>query len=316
MLGNNAGGFPHAFLGTGSPMGIGIGTIHLRGVWGHLGQSDFSPAGRNLDERLFSSAIVVFSPRGLEGLEMGFSRIFHLPWREGGPNGDDLLRPLEGLLKSDLSETGEAGDTVKAIPENQLAGVFARWALPSSGVEIYLELSREDHAWNLRDLLVEPDHDRRITLGVAKVWRESASKWWMVRGEWVNARRTHLKEVRYQVHPYVHKRVKQGHTHLGQILGSPAAFGGAGAYLEMSRYSPGGRWRVWGERVERNRGGSPSGAWVVDAQWNLGASLLRFHGPWELRGGLVGTWELNRDLESDAWNLRLDLGVGYAFDLR
>ncbi|MFC1575178.1 oligosaccharide flippase family protein [Gemmatimonadota bacterium] len=311
ILGNNAGGFPHVFVGTGSPIPIGIGTLHARTVWGRLEQSDFSPAPEGREDRFGSSAVMTFTPRGVPGLEIGFARFFHLPWREGGPILEDFLRPFEGLLKTSLSEEEVGADTDGGSRENQLASGFFRWVFPTVGLELYSELAREDHSWDFRDFLVEPDHNDLFTVGLAKVWESGPSGWWALRGELVNARISHLEEVRPQKLPYRHAGVVQGHTHFGQILGSPAASGGSGATLEVLRYSPSGRWRFWWERAQRTEGENPDGEWVVDARHSLGASILHFNGPLEISGGIAGTWNLNRDLGEHAWNVRLDLGASY-----
>lgn len=314
ILGSNAGGFVHAFAGTGRPLDLWVGSLQLRAVWGRLEESAYSPSFQSQEHRFMAGTIAVFSPRGLPGLELGATRFFHLPWRKGGPDRDDILKPLEGLLKGSLSEEAQQGESPRDPRENQLASAFARWVFPGSGLEVYGEFAREDHSWDLRDLLMEPDHKDAWTFGIGKAWFHSEEEWWLLRGEILNARRSHIDEVRDQRPFYWHHAVNQGHTHRGQILASPAAYGGSGGLLELLRYSPSGRWRFWWERAQRNEGRNPDGKWVVDAQHSLGTSVLWFRGPLEVFGGAVVTWNLNRDLENDTWNVRLDLGASYLFN--
>ena len=314
LLGNNAGGYPHVFLGTGSPVDAGIGTFHFRGVWGKLGQSDFSPAVPEAPERLASGAVLIFSPRGIEGLELGVGRLFHIAWKDGGPVVKDFLRPFEAFLKTGLEQSELEPDTTIWGAENQVASFFARWVFPESGLEVYLESYHEDHSWDLRDFLMEPDHIDGLTVGFQKVWERSSREWWTFGGELLNARVSHLKEIRGEGPPYPHGKIRQGHTHLGQMLGSPAAYGGSGGILEAARITPSGSWRFWWERAQRNEGRKEEGRWVVDAQHSLGASVLLFRGPFEISGGILGTWNLNRNLGEDAWNLRCQVGGGYVFD--
>ena len=313
VMGKNAGGYPHVFLGTGSPVGIGIGTIHFRGIWGKLSQSDYSPAALEAPDRLGSAAVLVYSPKGVEGLELGVSRMFHIAWKEGGPAIKDFLRPFEGFLKTTLEKAELEPDTSIWKAENQVASFFGRWVFPEAGLELYMESYREDHSWDLRDLIMEPDHIDALTVGFQKAWERNNEEWWTFGGELLNARISHLKEIRGEGPPYPHGKIRQGHTSLGQFLGSPAAYGGSGGILEVRRFTPSGSWRFWWERAQRNEGRNGEGNWVVDAQQSLGVSTFHFRGSLTLAGEILGTWNLNRDLGEDAWNLRCQVGSAYVF---
>lgn len=305
ILGRNAPGFPHAFVGTSRPLGIGIGRLHGRLVWGRLEQSDFSSMPADSAVRMASSAVVVFTPRGVDGLELGATRFFHLSWPEGGPGLDEMVRPLEGLLKADL--TGEDGEAGAA---NQLASVFARWVFPRSGLEVYGEFAREDHSYDMRDFLLEPDHSSAFMLGFRRAWERSDGSVISVRGEVLDARRSHLDEVRHQGTFYTHSRLRQGHTHAGQFLGTPAAFGGSGSVLAVDGYHRGGRWTVsWLRMVHpdpRRESGPPS---RVDALHALGADALFFRGDLDVTAALRAVYEVDRDFQDDAFNLQGALSV-------
>ena len=64
----------------------------------------------------------------------------------------------------------------------------------------------------------------------------------LLRGEILNTRVSHLDRVRPQTPLYRHSRMRQGHTHLGQILGASSGYGGSHARLALDLYHPGGRW--------------------------------------------------------------------------
>src|SRR5690349_1059369 len=110
---------------------------------------------------------------------------------------------------------------------NQIASVFFRVAPPAGGVEVYGEFYREDHSGNSRDLLVEPDHSSAYVLGLRRVWSRRDG-FGAITIERANARITHLLRVRSQGPVYAHEGLTEGHTYLGQILGSSALFGGSG----------------------------------------------------------------------------------------
>jgi len=194
LLGTNAAGFPHAFLGTSSPWRVGIGRVHGRLVWGSLSQSDFSAVTGHGSRRFMTGLLGVFTPRGLDGLEIGGARFFHTAWPDGGLRFSDFTEPFQSLFKQGVAETGEGPDD-RSSPDNQLASAFARWVLPGAGFEAWAEFAREDHSWDLQDLLLEPDHSSAYTLGARKVWRRGPSLL-SLRGELLEAQPSNLQAVR------------------------------------------------------------------------------------------------------------------------
>lgn len=307
VLGGNAGGFAHGFAGTSTPWKVGIGRVHGRVVWGSLAQSAWSPHEGHGSRRLMTGMVATFLPYGLDGLEVGASRFFHEPWPLGGLSPRDLAKPFEAIFKAGLGRTGEGPDA-RSDAGNQLASVFARWVLPGGGVEVWGEYLREDHSWDLLDFVLEPDHSAGYALGARKAWRRGESLL-SLRAEWLNTQPGHLRSVRIQGPAYVHFAQLQGHTHRGQFLGSPAAYGGGGATLALEGYTPRGRWKVDLGR-ERVRGGRPGpGAAEVDVLNSAGAELLLFRRGFDTVSGVRGTWELNRHLGGDAFNLSASLGV-------
>lgn len=112
LLGNNAAGFLHGFIGTSSPLNVLVGRTHGRVVWGLLiiSQSEYSPVEGQISRRFMSGLAAVFAPRGLDGLEIGGARFFHTPWPVDGPGTGEFLKPFEGFLKSGLRQTGVGSD--------------------------------------------------------------------------------------------------------------------------------------------------------------------------------------------------------------
>lgn len=309
VLGPNAPGFVHAFAGTSRPLKVGIGRVHGRMVWGRLEQSAYSPAPDSASGRFMAGLAAVFLPWGLDGLEVGATRFFHIP-SDGGVDARDFLRPVETLFKGGLP--GPEGEG--SGPENQLASVFARWVLPRAGVEVYGELARDDHSYNARDLIVEPDHTSAYLLGGSRAWRRGRSLL-SLRAEWVNAQASHLQEVRNQGRFYRNSSVRQGHTHRGQLLGSPAGFGGGGSVVALEAFTPRGRWSAdWTRTRIRDNWGTAAADEenedaVTDVMHSLGAEALFFRGAVDALASLRGSWELNRNFEGEAFNLTASLGV-------
>jgi hypothetical protein len=315
LLGSNAPGFPHLFLGTSAPVNLWIGRAHGRLVWGRLEQSEYSPAADSLAIRLMSGFVAVFTPRGIPGLEVGAGRFFHESWPSQGPTSANLLKPFEGFLKSRLPATGLGPDSVSA-DDNQLASVFLRWTFPASGLEFYGEFGRNDHSWNLRDFLLEPDHNSGYMLGIHKLWRRSPSRHLALRGELLNTQRSHLIRVRHQQAFYRHGTMRQGHTHHGQILGSAAGYGGAGAIVGADYYHERGRWSfVWTRTLRQDVAGGFSRVLrerdprEPDVVHSIGGESLFFRGRYDITAGLRGVYNLNRNFDADVFSLNASLGL-------
>jgi hypothetical protein len=318
LLGSNAGGFLHGFLGTAAPLDLWLASFHGRFVWGRLDQSEFTDIVGRERRRFMSGLVVSLAPRGLDGLELGFGRFYHIPWPKGGPGSDHFFRPLEEILKQRRGPIeGDDADGF-STPENQLASVFARWVHPASGFELYGEYGREDHNWDVRDFLLQPDHDSAYMLGFRKAWPRSDTRILVLRGEVLNARITHLEQVRPQERFYVHSRTRQGHTHRGQILGAPAGYGGAGSELGLDLYHEGGRWSVgWRRDVRGDRvvagpdGRDPTRD--VDVVHALESEGLFFIDRFDLFVGVRAVQNFNRNFDGDVFNLGASLGVRAGF---
>jgi hypothetical protein len=307
LLGANAPGFLHGFIGTARPVGIGIGRLHGRVIVGRLDESEFSPSVDSLSARLASGIVLTFVPRGLSNLEIGAMRFFHRRWDAGDLPGAWRV-PFEGLLFKEGRLDVDDSTSGRFLPDNQLASAFLRWRLPRAGVEAYAEYARNDASFNLRELISEPDHASAYTLGLRKALVRRDARLLVVGGELVNARFTHLHRLRPQARLYQHGYFTQGHTNRGQVLGSNAVLGGGGLSLRLDDYTPSGRDALAIERIVRLvpfGEGAPS-VDQVDVMHSLRVARTRFRGPIDLTGGATVTWEQQRDFRSDAFNLRLE----------
>jgi hypothetical protein len=304
ILGNNAGGFPHGFVGTARPLPIGIGRLHGRVVWGRLDQTAYSSMPRDSSRRFMAGAVVTFLPRGIPGLELGGSRFFHTRWPDNGIAHAELGLPFEGLLKKHLGG-GRPSDQA-----NQLASVFFRWVLPKDGVEAWGEYAREDHSYDLRDFVLEPDHSAGFGLGLRKVWTRASGSLLAVRAEVVDTRVTHIENVRGEGPFYIHSERRQGHTERGQALGSAAAFGGGGATLALDSYSAGGRWSLSWRRELLGQLVTPDRRVLgFGTRHSISAERVFFRGATELSAGATAQQELGAQGRRDRFNLSAVLGA-------
>lgn len=320
VLGPNAGGFSHAFVGTTRPVDLWIGQVHGRIVAGRLEPSAFTPQRVGQDPRhLMTGLVAIFLPRGLSGLELGITRFSHTEWPDRGIRLDDLLKPFETII-------GErTHDDDREFPDNELASAFFRWNVPDAGFEIFGEWVRIDGAWDTRTFLMEPDDLAGYALGMRRVWEDRAPepRLTVFRGEVFSTLSSHRErggarpQLAFRARPmYQHSRLVQGHTHRGQLLASPAGHGGQGSTLAIDRYHPGGRWTLeWERRLERDRTVRPpvDEPADTDVTYALGFEMVRFTGSMDLEFGIRGVYNLNRYLQDDAFNLNLRVGASASF---
>lgn len=317
LLGTNAPGFAHVFVGTERPVNLWITRIHARVMWARLEQSPYSsvegeyffsatePGAR----RFGSGLVIILEPRGLTGLELGIGRFFHSVWPRTGIPSSHFRKPFEGFLKQSLPP---APGSEHAWQDNQLVSAFARWLLPAARVELYGEYGREDHAWDKRDLLQEPDHTRSYGLGLRSVIRARPDRLDGVGFELINFQLPHLARTgRGEGGIYIHQVLRQGHTNRGQLLGADAGVGtGAGLTMRWDRYVPSGRTSMALHRVVRmERGSFFAGDSVdtqaIDVQYALQAEKHRRLGRSDITLGATLIRELNRNFKDDAWSLSL-----------
>jgi hypothetical protein len=306
VLGNNASGFPHAFAGSSHPWTIGIGRIHGRVFYGTLAQSRYSNAPDSISRRLTSGAMGVFQPGVFPGLEIGAIRFFDYKRPVNGFGWADLRKPFEAFLKEHVA--GDPGATFNTSADNQLASLFARWVFPGSGFEIYGEYGREDHNYNARDAILDPDHSASYGLGLRRAWTVGPVLHGL-RAELVSLDPSTLARARAQGAKYAHSAELQGHTELGQGMAVGfAVLNGAAETIAYDRFrSPGEVSTVSLSRIViREAAASPS----IDAMFSASVDrTTRFRGT-SLRLGITAVYEANRYFGADAGNILFTLGLG------
>lgn len=324
LLGGNAPGFPHALFGTSAPLPIWIGRVHGRVMWGQLEQSTYSPVSGTSyyssmvetgTKRFASGVIGVFEPRGMDGLELGAARFFHSLWPKEGIPRSYFTKPFEALFKKGLVASAAFGAGAdQGIGDNELASVFARWAFPKSGFEAYGEYGREDHSWNQRDLIQEPDHSRTYGLGLRKVMSVDSAHLTAFRAEMINYEFPTLARNRGEGGIYEHSVIRQGHTNRGQLLGSDTGVGsGGGSVIAWDRYDRQGSTSIEFTRTIREQDGTFYINGVTDPRANdvqnaLTFARVRYLGNGELTTGVTVVREFNRDFLADAWDMNLNIG--------
>jgi hypothetical protein len=332
LLGNNAAGFPHVFLGTSSPLNILIGKVHANFMWGELFQSDFSNVTgpstytsrlESGKKRFTTGAVIVGQPRGMTGLEIGGARFFHSIWPRSGIPRSYWTKVFQAFLKTHLKHPGPNDPRLppdfggRGIADNQLAEVFFRWVASHSGFEISGEFGREDHSEDIRDLEQEPDHSRFYNLGARKVISLSSTSMTAARFELINFQLPQISRVRGEGEIYIHGLIRQGHTYRGQLLGANVGVGSAaGSTLAIDHYTPNGRWTLsWVRDLSQESGNfvfngvrEPR---TMDVSHAIGFERTQLVRGFDVTTGLTFVRDFNRDFAADASNINAIVGVRY-----
>lgn len=310
VLGTGSGGFAHGYVGSSTPMNIGIGVVHGRLILGRLEQSEYSPTQSGETARFLSGVVMSFSPKLISGFELGATRLVNGPWPEGGAGWSEAMLPFEGIINNNVSELNQN-------PYNGFASVFVRVAPPRTGLEAFAELSREDFAGNVRWLLMEPDDLTHLTVGIGHARTLSNGQLRRVTFELTNGEVAHTERAARALNtpfpPYLHSGTYQGLTNRGQLLGSLATFGGAGAIVSVDYYSERGRNSVSLERTTLldwiPHLGATGGVSGAEVRYGVRVEALRFAGARDIGISFGPSYTLNRSLEpgDDRWGLELGI---------
>ena len=253
MMSNHAQGFKHITFNTLKPFITSIGNFEWQIISGKLESSGFTPPNTNLefggsklyvpkinqngatdDWRYIQAINISYSPKWISGLSLGFIRWVQMygalvegkyTWMDGTPNWFPVFSNL--FRKNDKSVDYE-GQT------NQAAGIYLRWLWENSKSEIYAEYHHNDSKQNLRDLLLDSDHSRAVTIGIQKVFNINNDNF-IFSWEWTQMEQTASRLLRNSGSWYEHTFVYDGFTNNGEVLGAGIGPGSNSHYFALNR---------------------------------------------------------------------------------
>ena len=316
LMSDNAPGFGHAFLSTRRPVDVGFGEFDVFYLHGTLEQSDWFDEALVGASRFVTGLVVSVSPEWPRGLSLGVARLFFGWVPESGRYPGTLFLPLQGLRKVQFATPeNPIGDD----EDDQLLSLFMRWVLPESGFEVYTEWARTDHAWNVRDFVLEPEHSQGRTLGLRHSTSLAGDRLLVLGVEVTDLAKTTTSQVRDNPTYYEHWIVTPGYTHRGQLVGASVGPGGSAQSIVADLYAPWGRaGLVLERRVHDNdayyfhaAAREDVDSCCHDASFSIGPRMLLFRGDFELEGQSMLTRELNRYFVrgNDVWNLNLGVSA-------
>ncbi len=222
LMSNNAPGFKHVTLNTSRPVRTPIGAIEAQIIGGRLEGSGIDYPGAKVkknDWRYLSGIAFIYQPKWIPGLFLGFDRTFtaygsHMEGKLGN------YLPVFSSLKKSAYQVGDI-NTEDNVTRDQLFSLFVKWVMPEDKAEIYFQYGKEDHNWDLRDLLVEPEHSRAYIAGFKKLmpFKGKVDEFVQV-GLELTQMEAGSKALRNSGVWYSHSQIAHGYTHQGQFLGA------------------------------------------------------------------------------------------------
>ena len=253
MMSNHARGFKHITFNTTKPLKTKIGNFEWQIITGRLESSGYLPAnstqqyaGTNIyipkinqrgeedDWRYLQGYSITYSPKWVSGLSLGFIRWVSMygalvegkyNWLEGSSTWFPAFKNL--FRKNDKYENYEA-------QTNQAAGIFLRWLWKDSNAEIYVDYNHNDSKQNIRDLLLDSDHSRAVSVGLQKIFKIKNDNF-LFSWEWTQMEQTASRLLRNSGSWYQHGFVYDGYTNEGEVLGAGIGPGSNSHYFAISR---------------------------------------------------------------------------------
>lgn len=236
LMSNNAAGFKHLTLNTLRPVATFIGTFEAQLIAGRLDGSGIpQPAGpgyvaKTNDWRYISGGIITYQPKWISGLYLGIDRTYVINSRNLGKGFFDYFPVFSAFAKNSYNKNGVDEENAKL--RDQRISFFCRWILKESKAEFYFQYGKNDHNYNLRDAIVEPEHSRAYVAGMRKLVALARPNEFIQLGlEVTQLESPSNKLIREGDYWYGSGPVNQGYTQLGQVIG--AGIGSAGNMQSM-----------------------------------------------------------------------------------
>lgn len=254
ILSNNAPGFLHGFVGTSRPFAIPGGKMESRWFWGGLRESDYFDDIQDNNLRYVTGFTFNYSPEFIPGLHAGFNRVAYRYYPEDGLTLSDIF--LAFTRRPDHPRT-PTRDVDFYRQRMIMSSFFLRYVIPEPGFEWYFEWGRNDYRRTIRDFIGEPELNRAYTAGMMKRFYISDTKRLVALVEFnqlENNSPAVLHRTRSQLIEndatmwYMNNYVRQGYSHMGQVMGAAIGPGSSAQALELKYFDT---WGMIGGSIGR-----------------------------------------------------------------
>ncbi|WP_246535468.1 capsule assembly Wzi family protein [Litoribacter ruber] len=261
----NAPGFPHFTFNTSKPVKTFLGQFEGQFLIGRLSPSGLAPSQIDQlnatfyeppvsDWRYLNAISLTYQPKWVTNLFLGFSRTFQQFDHMRGNSVVDWLPVFEGLIQpSKFARDGSYNNT-----KDQQVTVFGRYIFTKLMMEMYFEYGRRDHAFNFRDILLNPEHSRAYILGFNKlIPLPESDRHFQIRAEMTQQLETINYMARYGASGlfgwHQHSSAR-GFAHFGQALGVGVGDSGSNVQtMELSVVDTFNKYGIVLERLENHQ---------------------------------------------------------------
>jgi hypothetical protein len=226
LMSNNASGFKHLTLNTIKPIKTYIGSFEAQIIGGRLEQSGVEmPEGpqyiaKPKDWRYLSGIIATYQPKWVPNFFLGVERTFIVNKRTMGSSFGDYF-PIFTSPEKGTFDAPNGNNSEDQAARDQYISFITRYVLPESHAEVYLEYGRNDHSYDTRDGLVEPQHSRAYVVGFRKlVPLKKTDEYLQLGVEFTQLEMPGSRFMRDTPPWYGHYQVVDGYTNRGQVLGA------------------------------------------------------------------------------------------------
>ena len=255
VMSNNAPGFLHFSANTTRPIHTRIGDFEGQFIAGRLQSSGVLPSDTNKyfngirlyqpkreENRYITGLTINWQPKWIKGLYLGFAQAAYQ--YESDIAGLPDLLPLAGIITSSTQKGG-----TKAV----FGSIYARYVLPKDNAEVYLEYGRNDRIPNLINLLVDVNYPRAFVGGFRKLLTlNNKGSWIEIASEFTQMGLPTSDLVMNSNSFYTHQFVRQGYTHMGQVIGAGIGPGSNSQTLDLSWIKGYNKVGIRIERLARN----------------------------------------------------------------
>jgi hypothetical protein len=225
--------------------------VEFRWLTGSLSESRFFDNYAPNNSRSIAAAAVTFTPRRAPGLSFGLA---HSVYATADGPGEGYFHWFDVFKVTGHPDDVPFGDsTLTPGGREQIISLFSRWVMPESGLEAYIEWARTDFPKSLRDFLIYPNHTQGYTLGLQ--WSTPAFRTdgrARVQAEVTNLEQSATFRDRPIGSWYTSRRVTQGYTNQGQVLGAAIGPGSSSQWIAWDYLAPTWRAGVYGGRIRSN----------------------------------------------------------------
>ena len=256
VLTNNANGFLHLAFQTQKPIETKFGSFEAQALIGNLQNSNIPPTYINKvfhnvflyepktnEQRFITGYVFTFQPKITRGLFLGMANASVAYYKDASNLGDYL--PLQNIVNAKIDDAGHRAD---------LGSLFARYILPESNAEVYLEYGRKDRYPTPLNLLNGQKYPRGFIAGFRRISTPNRNDLrYSITAEIAQLDATYREQVNNAESWYTNDYVKQGYTNNGKVLGAGIGPGSTSQMLDLSVLYKNSKTGLTVQRIVNNR---------------------------------------------------------------